>query len=150
MLPEEIHLLLADDDSDDCLFFKEALDEISIPTTLTAVHDGEALMSYLTQHPTPFPTVLYLDLNLPKKSGRECLQEIKNNEQLKNLHVVIYSTSYDAKIADGLYELGADYYLRKPSGFQLLKEVILKSLTLISQLKNSKPSKTEYIINCNY
>ena len=64
---KQLNILLADDDTDDCIFFKEALDELLLPTHLITVHDGEQLMQLLTNETTELPDVLFLDLNMPRK-----------------------------------------------------------------------------------
>lgn len=127
-----IYLLLADDDHDDCLIFKEALDELPIHVNLQMVNNGKELMHFLTQQRETLPTVLFLDINMPFKNGIECLSEIKKNEYLRNLPVVIYSTSSDEKVINSLYNNGAWHYIRKPSEFSKIKDVLLKTLSLIS------------------
>ena len=82
---EQLNFLLADDDTDDRYFFGKALKELSIPSTLTTVEDGEKLMDYLSENSKQLPDVLFLDLNMPCKNGAECLTEIKNDQQLKHL-----------------------------------------------------------------
>jgi CheY-like chemotaxis protein len=74
-----IHILLADDDIDDRGFFEKALLEIPIACQLTMVQDGEQLMDYLNKHTMELPDVLFLDLSMPRKTGFECLTEIKEN-----------------------------------------------------------------------
>ena len=91
MLIKPIHIVLADDDNDDCLLFEEALNELLLPNQLTVVNDGEQLMLYLHENTTQLPGVLFLDLNIPRKNGIECLAEIKEDPELKNLPVVIFS-----------------------------------------------------------
>lgn len=115
-----VHILLADDDEDDRYFFERALSAIPIPTRLTTVVDGEKLMAYLGNHTTKLPDVLFLDLNMPRINGSECLQEIERNEKLKQLPVIIYSTSLPNGTADTFYNRGAYYYVRKTdtSGLQ--------------------------------
>jgi CheY-like chemotaxis protein len=127
-----LNILLADDDSDDCHFFKEALKEFPISTHLTAVHDGEQLMQELTKETNELPHVLFLDLNMPRKNGFECLYEIKLNEKLKQLPVIIYSTSFHKSIADMLYKNGANYYISKPTEISQLKKVVQEMLSLIA------------------
>lgn len=96
MKPEQqqtpLNILLADDDTDDCTFFKEALKEFPLPTHLIAVHDGEQLMKLLTNQTNELPHVLFLNLNMPRKNGFECLREIKFNKKLKQLPVIVFST----------------------------------------------------------
>ena len=106
MKPEQQHaplnIQLADDDIDDRSFFEKALKEVSISNHLTTVNDGEHLMKYLADNLEQLPNILFLDLNMPRKNGFECLVEIRENEKLKDLSVVIFSTSYPQ---DKSYEL---------------------------------------------
>jgi CheY-like chemotaxis protein len=124
-------LLLADDDLDDCLFFEEALEEIPMLTEIAIVHDGEQLMRYLKNMDNPIPHILFLDLNMPRKNGFDCLVEIKQVERLKHLQVIIFSTSMEQKMVDLLYTNGAQYYIHKPPEFAQLKDIIQVALTLI-------------------
>jgi CheY-like chemotaxis protein len=126
-------LLLADDDNDDCRFFEEAVEELSLPTHLTMVHDGEQLMKVLTGKRATLPHVLFLDLNLPRKNGLECLSEIKVNKKLKHLFVIIFSTSAEKNIVNLLYQNGAQYFIRKPADFSQLKKVIRQALVMFSK-----------------
>ncbi|MBO9583992.1 MAG: response regulator [Flavobacterium sp.] len=146
MTKEHYYLLLADDDEDDCLFFKEALDEIVISTTLSFVHDGVQLMNYLKTNDSNLPDILFLDLNMPLKNGLECLAEIKGNENLKNLPIIIFSTSLDGEIVDKLYQKGASFYIRKPGDFSKLKSVIEKALTIAPQNNFEQPERANFIL----
>jgi len=132
------HILLADDDNDDCLLFKDALDELQLPVGLTTFPNGEELMQWLNRI-EQLPDLLFLDLNMPRKNGVDCLAEIKNNEKLKMLSVVIFSTSFQQVVADQLYNGGARYYIRKPSDFTQLKNVIQKVLMIIDGDHSSLP-----------
>lgn len=93
MEKEYIHIILADDDEDDRLFFTDAFEEIKINTKVQTYKDGVELMDYLNREDAILPQVLFLDLNMPKKNGIECLHEIKQNEKFKDLAIAIYSTS---------------------------------------------------------
>ena len=143
----ELHILLADDDTDDCIFFEEAIAELTATTNFTAVHDGEQLMQLLTNKITILPHILFLDLNMPRKNGFECLEEIKNNSQLKNLPVVIFSTSFEQEVVNLLYVKGAHYFIRKPSDFTLFKKIILHSILLIIEFGGStQPAKEDFVL----
>ncbi|MEO7531116.1 MAG: response regulator, partial [Sediminibacterium sp.] len=102
-----IQLLLADDDKDDCDLFKDALDELPVSAQLETVHDGEQLMQLLVSKKDQLPQLIFLDLNMPRKNGFECLSEIKHNESLKHLPVIVFSTSFDIDIVNLLYANGA-------------------------------------------
>jgi CheY-like chemotaxis protein len=153
MIKEPITILLADDDEDDCFLFGEALEEILIPTNLTTVRNGEQLLQLLESKKEELPHVLFLDLNMPRKNGSQCLQEIKQNEKLKSLRVIIFSTSFQQEAADQLFTNGAMHYIRKPSDFAQLKEVILQVLMIlqdeqVNQLSNnpSQSTKANYVL----
>ena len=77
-----INILLADDDVDDCLFFEKVLKEISIKTNLSIVNDGEQVVAYLLKNMAKLPDVIFLDLNMPRKNGFECLSIIKVRTRL--------------------------------------------------------------------
>lgn len=140
-----IKVLLADDDKDDRFFFERALKKISIANNLTSVADGEQLMDYLSTNSEHLPDVLFLDLNMPRKNGSECLSEIKGNVNLKRLPVIIYSTSLQDKTADELYENGAHYYLKK-CDLPELKKYLQRVLTLLTENSN-RPSKDKFVVS---
>src|ERR1700722_8304646 len=148
MMPNPVILLLADDDKDDCLFFKDALDELPITAKLTTVHDGEQLMQLLEKEKfePPPPHVLFLDLNMPRKNGFEVLSELKRDEILKHLPVIIFSTSYEQDVANLLYKKGAHYYIRKPAEFAQLKKVIYQALMLATSEDRTQPSKENFVL----
>ncbi|MEP6806691.1 MAG: response regulator [Flavobacterium sp.] len=141
---QNYNLLLADDDEDDCAFFKEALDEIVVPADLVTVNDGVELMKFLAVN--TLPDILFLDLNMPRKNGHECLTEIKQKEELKDLPVIIFSTSLDNEIVDKMYEKGATYYIRKPGDFSKLKKVIENALITASKNNFKQPARAEFIL----
>ncbi len=151
---QSMSLLLADDDKDDCMIFKEALAELPISVQLTTANDGEQLMKLLTSTPNELPHALFLDLNMPRKNGFECLTEIKKNEKLKELAVIIFSTSFQQDVADLLYINGAQYFIRKPANFEELKKVIHqvirvmeKNLDTVGKLKSLvQPAKEDFVI----
>jgi CheY-like chemotaxis protein len=141
-----INVLLADDDSDDCLLFKEALEELPLTTNLAIVHDGVELMQYLTSKQDMLPDILFLDLNMPRKNGFECLSEIKQHKKLQALRVIIFSTSFNPAIADQLQKQGAQHYIRKPAEFSNLRKLILQSLTLLKD-KNAQMEAKNFILS---
>ncbi|MCM4168451.1 Response regulator rcp1 [Arenibacter antarcticus] len=140
------YILLADDDDDDCKFFKEALEALPISAHLTFVNDGEELMQLLTKNVEYMPDVLFLDLNMPRKTGVQCLTEIKCDYRLKNVPVVIISTSYDPVVANLLYQSGASYYIRKPIGFSQLQELISTAILRIIKENIPRPEKENFLL----
>lgn len=145
----EIKILLADDDKDDCDFFKDALHDMPMHTRLTTVHDGQELMQLLAKNEELYH-VLFLDLNMPRKNGIDCLEEIKLDPVLKTLPVIVFSTSFDVKIVNKLYEKGAHYYICKPVAFSNLIKVIQQALILITQGEGSgtmQPHRDQFVLS---
>jgi CheY-like chemotaxis protein len=142
----QLDILLADDDIDDCVFFKKALAAEPLSTRLTAVHDGEQLMALLANEANALPTVLFLDLNMPRKNGFECLSEIKLSKRLNPLPVVVFSTSFEQEVVNQLYKNGAQYFIRKPSDFAQFKKIILQTLTLIAEESSAQPTIEDFVI----
>jgi len=139
------NIFLADDDEDDRLFFEEALKEVCNDAILTVAENGDELMEILYRPPVPMPDVIFLDLNMPKKNGFECLAEIKNNRNLKNLPIIIFTTSLQEESVRKVYSQGANYYVRKPTDYKQLK-LIVKKLLAIDWLKEAlQPEKERFI-----
>jgi CheY-like chemotaxis protein len=142
-MAKDIHILLADDDEDDRFFFNMALKDF--PVKLTAVEDGEKLMHFLLANVKALPDVLFLDLNMPRKNGSECLLEIKEHESLKKLPVIIYSTSMHHNIANALYDSGAHYYNRK-TDLPELQRVLEFVISRLTENTFSRPSRDKFIL----
>lgn len=130
-----VNVLIADDDNDDRFFFAKALQDIPITSTLQVVNNGEELMDYFSNNIENLPDILFLDLSMPRKTGFECLIEIRANKQLDNLPVVMLSTSfirggeYEDNLVATLLRMGAQQYIRKPNDFEEFKMVIHQTLS---------------------
>jgi CheY-like chemotaxis protein len=129
-----ITILMADDDPDDCLLVSRAFKTSKLCNDLRFVNDGEDLMDYLHQRGNykelgraPRPGLILLDLNMPRKDGREALKEIRTDAALKEIPVVILTTSKDEEDILRSYNLGANSYITKPVTFEGLVDVV-KSL----------------------
>ena len=128
---KSIVILMADDDADDRLLAKDALAECRLPGELHFVENGEELLDYLHRRnkyaqgaATPRPGLILLDLNMPRKDGREALREIKSNPELRKIPVVVLTTSQaDTDIAQ-IYDLGANSFITKPVNFDSLVKVM--------------------------
>ncbi len=114
---------IADDDEDDREIFTEVIHEIAPFVNLTKATNGHELMKLLNNKNTELPDIIFLDLNMPLKNGQECLQEIRSDERLKHIPVVIYSTSSGREFIDETYKKGANYYIIKPDSFTDLKKI---------------------------
>lgn len=130
---EPVVILMADDDDDDFMLTQKALKESKLLNTLVRVKDGEELTDYLLKKgeyeskETLRPGIILLDLNMPRKDGREALKEIKEHENLRNIPVVVFTTSKAEEDIYRTYQLGVNSFITKPVTFANLLEVI-KSL----------------------
>jgi CheY-like chemotaxis protein len=122
------HVLLADDDHDDCDLFEDALAEAVCDTQLACASNGDHLMQMLNDLEAQRPDIIFLDLNMPVKNGIDCLREIKGSSRLADIPVVIISTSALQAAIDATYDLKANFYFKKPDTFVRLKEVLQKIL----------------------
>lgn len=126
-----ITILMADDDPDDRMLTEEALSESHLLNDLYFVENGEELLDYLHNRgnyadpqQAPRPGVILLDLNMPKKDGREALQEIKADPSLRQIPIVILTTSKAEEDIYRTYDLGASSFITKPVTFESLVEVM--------------------------
>lgn len=127
----KIVIVSAEDDEEDRLFLKEAIEDLEVPCELKFVVDGEELLDYLANRNKyydkaeyPSPNIILLDLNMPKLDGREALQIIKAHKQWKRIPVIALTTSTDEDDVRGLYKLGANSYISKPRLFRELVDVM--------------------------
>lgn len=130
MNDEPMFILLAEDDEDDRQFFREAIERMKLNTILEMVTDGVFLIDYLKKNPEKRPHLLFLDLNMPRKGGFECLEEIRKDMNIQDLPIAIYSTSNASSDMEEAFRLGANIYIRKPSDFDQLKKIIAKVVTI--------------------
>lgn len=128
---EPVDILMADDDPDDRLMAEKALREARLKNGLFFVEDGEELMDYLHHRGKyidavqyPLPGLILLDLNMPKKDGREALTEIKADPKLRHIPVVVLTTSKAEEDILRSYDLGVNSYITKPVSFQGLAEAL--------------------------
>lgn len=147
MQNEPIHVLLADDDEDDRLFFKDAFEEMKMKTVVKTVNDGQELMDFLTQPDVVLPHVLFLDLNMPTKTGIQCLNEIKSMSHLKNIAIAIYSTSASEEDIEETFVRGANVYIKKPNDFTMLKKVLSEVITLNWQYQTSGLNRDNFLLS---
>lgn len=130
---DALYILLADDDADDRLFFKEAMEEINPDTLVSFVNDGSQLMYFLNQPGITLPDILFLDLNMPVKSGMDCLKEVRANRRFQDLVIVIYSTSGSEDDMQKAFAYGANIYIKKPNNFADLKASLSKVINRSAQ-----------------
>ncbi len=128
---ERISILMADDDPDDRLLLEDALEEVHLNNQFSFVEDGVELMDYLHRQGnyselegTPLPGLILLDLNMPRKDGRQALKEIKEDPALRHIPIIILTTSKAEEDILRSYDLGANSFIVKPVTFDKLVKII--------------------------
>ena len=127
---EPIHILMADDDADDRFLTKKALLKSRLANEVSFVEDGEELMDYLrykgryNKDNAPRPDLILLDLNMPRKDGREALQEIKADPELRSIPVVVMTTSQQEQDILHTYDIGVNSFITKPVSFDELVKIM--------------------------
>lgn len=128
---ETMVILLADDDPDDRMFAVRALKKSRLANNIVTVEDGEELMDYLYHRgrfaaleEAPRPGIILLDLNMPRKDGREALQEIKRDPELRRIPVIVLTTSEAEQDILNSYDLGVNAFVTKPVTFDGLARAI--------------------------
>jgi two-component system response regulator len=124
---KKMSILIAEDDADDRFLLKKAFEEHSTGENIHFVENGIEVMDHLKKiklNNQSYPSLILLDLNMPRKDGREVLKEIKENETYKKIPVIVFTTSGNEMVIDKCYELGANTYIIKPLSFEKLLEVV--------------------------
>ena len=129
-------ILVVDDDIDDLQFFGDALAEIDTTIQCVTATNGIEALRQLDQFPAR-PDFIFLDLNMPKMDGKQCLKHLKNNPLFKSIPVIIYSTSRRPEDISEVNELGASAFIVKPNKFQLLKNEIA---AVLQRMSNQPPT----------
>jgi CheY-like chemotaxis protein len=122
-------ILLADDDEGDRLLFIEAMGALDINNIVSTCNNGMQLMEYLKKENAILPHLIFLDLNMPRKNGLECLKEIRSDEKFKTISIAVYSTSAAENDIDEAFRSGANVYIKKPNNFTILKQLLCKAVS---------------------
>ncbi len=121
---KSLNFLLVDDDTDDSFIFQEVIKQVARPVTLQTAEDGLQAMSLLENEDTILPDLIFLDLNMPRMSGKECLLLIKTNDRLRHIPVVMYTTSSQSKDIEETMMNGASGFITKPSNIKELEYIV--------------------------
>lgn len=140
------YILLAEDDPEDRELFIEAISIVDPKVVVGTVENGERLMTYLKETQSP-PDCIFLDLNMPRKSGKECLREIRQEQKMSSIPVVIYTTSINRRDVDEAYDYGAFCFIRKPSTFKELTDLFKKNLAALLAPAERVRMKSAFVVN---
>lgn len=140
------HVLLADDDHDDCDFFSEVFSAHFPDIKLSISNDGGKLMDHLNRPPDPTADLIFLDLNMPILTGPQCLDKIRESKHLSNNIVVIFSTSSNPADIEDMYAKGANYFITKPNDYHDMQKLISKAMMLVSETGTNQPAFENFYI----
>lgn len=116
--------LLVDDDKDDTFLFGEVLAEVDPAIQFVTAGDGQEALEQLVVDEKPLPDLIFMDLNMPRMDGKQCLFEIKQHEKLQHIPVMMYTTSSHSTDIEQSMQLGAVCFITKPSDFKELKNIL--------------------------
>lgn len=123
-MAKTVKFLLVDDDADDTSLFKEVLEEVNPSIVFNSAEDGHQALHLLKKEGSILPDIIFLDLNMPRMSGKECLAEIKNDEKLLHIPVIMYTTSSQSKDIEETIQKGAICFITKPTNISELKNIL--------------------------
>lgn len=138
------NVYIADDDRDDIEFFQEALAQVDETASLASGKNGVELMKKLLYPELPIPDIIFLDINMPLMNGLECLKEIKQHLHLKDIPIVMYTTSALSSTIELAYKLGANLLVEKPSEFDALKNM-LSTILEIDFARQQRPDISQFV-----
>lgn len=144
-LKEFTNIVLVDDDSDDRDLFMEAVGFIHPLAEIVGKRDGEELMDHLASGATA-PDLIFLDLNMPRKNGKECLAELRANKQFRTTPIIIFTTSLNPVDVQDTFNEGANFFMRKPNSFEELKET-LHNLLHVHLKSTNERSREKFVLN---
>ena len=147
-------ILIADDDSDDTDMFYEALMEIDPTTVFYRATDGHHALATLDKHQTAIPHIIFLDVNMPRMDGWECLERLKANDAYKNIPVMMYSTSAHQRDIDIALDHGALCFMTKPTQYNELKKILTEIVAnldgnLVDALRDFKDIRSRDVFHCH-
>ena len=146
---QPVKVVLADDDKDDQELFIEALDATNIETEVTTVENGQELLDHLKDDSQPTPDIIFTDINMPIKGGKEALAEIRSDENLKEIPTVMLSTSDHPKDIEDTFNKGANLYVQKPNSFTMFILILKKVFVLHWTKALLKPVKNLFFVSEN-
>jgi len=132
---KQVNVFLADDDSDDRELFLEAINEAKLPMNFISFRDGDELMNHLYERENINPDIIFLDINMPLKNGKECLADIRSSTNWNHVPVVMFSTSLNQDDIADTYKLGANLFISKPSNFASQIEIFRYVFSLYHEQK---------------
>jgi CheY-like chemotaxis protein len=147
MTASTLNILLADDSADEHFLFLHTMKNVDTDVKIYTVLNGVELIKWLNQPDAVMPDLLFLDLNMPLKNGKETLKEIRKNDRFADLNVLIYSTSDEKRDVDETFALGANLYVKKPQDYNELERTLSKLISLYREKGIERFEKPQYVFS---
>jgi DNA-binding response OmpR family regulator len=138
------HVVIAEDDHDDFEMFSLAIQDLSLTVVIRRAENGEVLMQLLESN---MPDILFLDIALPRKDGKQCLREIRANKKYDLLPVVMYTSFHDPKSIEFSFREGANIFVIKPSSYKELKEILKRIFAIEWKKSMYFPALPDFVLN---
>ena len=140
-------ILLVDDDDSTNRFHEIIINQLGFKGAVQKAKNGKVALDRLQLEPEEtFPEVIFLDLNMPRKSGIECLKEIRENKDFRNMAIAIYSTSSSEEDIEDTFVCGANIYIQKPNDYKELKKILSNVVTLNWQYHTNGLNKDNFLL----
>jgi CheY-like chemotaxis protein len=141
-------ILLVEDDLDDQQTFAEVIQKLELPAHLAFARDAIELFGHLDKD--PHVDLIFQDINMPLKNGKQCLKELKSDKRYCHIPVIIYTVSASELDIDEVYENGAHYYVIKPYAYINFMEAMKKVFSIDWTTHQPVPAKKDFIINMTF
>lgn len=146
MNKEFLNVIIADNDENTLIFFKNIFKELKISIKVQCFNNGKKLMEYLTNNDAVVPEIVFIKYTLPEKNGVECIDEIKSNSKFSNMVTAIFDEEIPEHEMEETFVKGNNICMKKPSDFETLKKVLTEIITINWQYHTSGLNKDNFIL----
>lgn len=146
MNKEFLNVIVADNDENTLIFFKNILKELKISIKVQCFSNGKSLMEYLNNEDAVVPEIVFIKYRIPGKESMECLEDIRSDLKFSNMVTAIYSEPLPEDEIEDIFVKGANIYMKKPESFETLKKVLTDIITINWQYYTSGLNKENFIL----
>ena len=143
-LEEELHVLMAEGDKDDFDILADAIEKVPVKVILTRAENGDVLMKLIHDK---IPDLLFLDIILPYRDGRDCIREIRSDKKFDNLPIIVYTSIKDLDTIEFCYRWGTNLFVHKPQTYSEIADIIRKIFSVNWKKMQYYPSRNEFVLN---
>ncbi len=143
-LEEELHVLMAEGDKDDFDILADAIEKVPVKVILTRAENGDVLMKLIHDK---IPDLLFLDIILPYRDGRDCIREIRSDKKFDNLPIIVYTSIKDLDTIEFCYRWGTNLFVHKPQTYSEIADIVRKIFSVNWKKMQYYPSRNEFVLN---